>query len=138
MKKLLYFFLIVTGMVTMNACTKSGTDEIIPPVVKPPDPVLPPAPTLSLKADTALYDGSSTIVITSSNGSVVTCSNNNQIVNGSVVLVSLKNDTTLTFVAKNTNQVGSTTTTLSITVKVLSSDVTKLGWNSMSDRKAHV
>lgn len=86
-------------------------------------PALPVAPTLSLTADTAWFGGTSKITI-STNAQSVTL--NSQAVTGSVTLTDLKSDSTVTFIAQNTNATGTTTTTKSITVKVWTKEMTFL------------
>lgn len=122
MKKIFFMCFIVSCIATLiTGCSKGGGTSINPP---PPPPSGPTAPTvLILKADTALYNGSATITVTTDGQSVKM---GNQVVNGSVTITGLKSDTTLTFTATNTNQYGSASKSASITVHVYSAKTTQL------------
>ncbi len=113
-KTLFYSGLIVISTFIFFACSKKETlNQSTGPI---PIPIPPPIPTLILKADTAWYNGSTTITITSNAQSIINL-NTNLPVTGPVVITGLKSDSLVTFIAKNTSGNLTSTTTASITVR---------------------
>ncbi len=110
-------------LLLLTACSKTETQNTTGGGGVSPVPPL--VPTLSLKADTALCNGSAIITVTSNAQSVINI-NNNQVVNGSVVITGLTKDSVVSFIAKNTNGTLIASATASIIVKCWSAKTTQL------------
>lgn len=127
MKKHYLLLSIVAGMAMMFlSCSKTGSNSVPPPVNNPPVKNTPSAPTtLTLRADTALYEGSATISVTT-DGQVLRM-DGNVVTGNSFTLTNLTSDRTVTFSVTNVNENGSSEPkTASIIVKVYSKKTTDL------------
>ena len=109
--------------IVLLGCSKDNVSS--PSPTPPPAKPLPATPTtLTVTADTALFNGSSTVkVITDAQlvqvGGIT-------VLNGTITFTSLKKDTTLTFIATNTNANGSSSKTIAFTIKVWSLRTTQV------------
>lgn len=102
----------------MVGCKKDSLPDPTP-IQTHKDTTKPAAPaTLIIKADTALYNGVSTVRITT-DGQVLTVGGQ-PVLNGTLILSNLTKDTVIHVVAINSNENGSTTKSTDFLVKVFS------------------
>ncbi|HYM95642.1 MAG TPA: hypothetical protein VET23_16000 [Chitinophagaceae bacterium] len=114
MKKIFLLCFVVSLNMLMISCSKSSSNSGVTP--PPPQHLPPPAPTtLTLVADSALYDSSATVRV-KTDGQTVKLGG--LVINDSITFHNLMKDTTLTFTSTNTNEYGSTSKSASIIVHV--------------------
>ena len=113
-------FLILA--IVFGSCRKDNVSSPTPTL--PPAKPLPATPTLTLTADTALFNGSSTVKVVTDAQLVQV--GGNTVLNGTITFTGLTKDTTLTFIATNTNANGSSSKSVDFTLKVYSQKTTQV------------
>ena len=113
-------FLILA--IVFGSCRKDNVSSPTPTL--PPAKPLPATPTLTLTADTALFNGSSTVKVVTDAQLVQV--GGNTVLNGTITFTGLTKDTVLTFIATNTNANGSSSKTIAFTIKVWSKKTTQV------------
>ena len=118
---------LITLAMFAVGCSKTGGSGSVPapPIPPPIDKSPPSAPlTITVAADTALFNGPSTLRITTDGQS--TMAGSKTVANGVVTFDSLTKDTTINIVSTNTNAYGSSAKTIAFTIKVWSKRTTQV------------